>query len=427
MRKNLTDAAVKAIKPDPTKRLEISDVRVPALKLQVTPAGAKTWVLRYRLGAQIKKFTIGRVEAVTLAEAREQADAALKLVKQSIDPGAAKKADAEEKKARNDNLVEVAFAAFITKHVKTLKSADELERIINKEIVPVWRGRRVEDIRKRDVLALLDAVAERGSATMANRLLAHVRAAFNWFISRDYKGVDFNPCTGVKPVVAEVQRDRVLTDVEMRLVLRAAVRMGYPWNGVVRLLAFTGVRRDEAAHAPKTEFALDIVPAPVWLIPKERTKNGRPHLVPLAPSVVEFLKTLDTVEKSSFVFTTTGETPVSGYGKAKERLDRIMLDIAREDAVAAGEEPEDATLAEWRFHDLRRTCATGMAALGIAPHIIEACLNHVSGAKASVAGIYNRFSYEAEKRHALAAWAQHLQSIESIRTDEKIIPFQVQG
>lgn len=430
MRKNLTDAAVKSIKPDPLKRLEISDARMPALKLLVAPSGVKTWAVRYRFGNTVKKLTIGRADIISLADARDAADAALKLLKQGIDPIAAKEeavAAAKEaeraKSALDDNLVEIAFERHIEKHVATLKSADELARILRKEVIEPWRGRRVDEIRKRDVIALLDTVAERGSPTMSNRVLSHVRAAFNWFISRDYHGVDINPCTGVKPVVAEVQRDRVLTDDELRLILRAADKMGYPWSGVVRLLAYTGVRRDEAAKLPWAELSSE-GDNPVWLIPKERTKNGRPHTVPLTPGLVNMFGALPKIAESPFVFTTTGDTAVSGYGKAKERMDRLMLEIARMDAEEAGGDVEAVKVEEWRFHDLRRTAATGMAELGIAPHIIEAALNHISGAKAGVAGIYNRHRYDDEKRVALSAWSNKLEALESGKArDKKIIQF----
>jgi integrase len=178
------------------------------------------------------------------------------------------------------------------------------------------------------------------------------------------------------------------------------------------LLMLTGVRRDEAASSRWEEFSL-VGEKPFWLLPGERVKNGRGHILPLAPEAVDILAKLDRVGVAGFVFTTTGETPVSGFAKMKSRLDALMLAIAREECSERGGDPNDVEIKPWRLHDLRRTVATGMADIGIGPHIVEAVLNHVSGAKASVAGVYNRAAYESEKRIALLAWASRIKRLET--------------
>jgi integrase len=159
----------------------------------------------------------------------------------------------------------------------------------------------------------------------------------------------------------------------------------------------------------------------LWIIPGERTKNHLEHEVPLAALAREILEEVvplprGTRETSNsintvadLVFTTTGTTPISGWSKIKKRLDEEMLAEARRAASAAGRDPSDVKIAPWRLHDLRRTCATGMAEIGILPHIVEACLNHISGAKAGVAGIYNRAEYKEEKKAALERWAAHVE------------------
>ena len=143
-----------------------------------------------------------------------------------------------------------------------------------------------------------------------------------------------------------------------------------------------------------------------WSIPARRTKNGRAHVVPLPPEAREILASVIGERKGGFVFTTTGSTPVSGFSKMKPKLDKAMLRAAQKDDPRATIEP-------WRLHDLRRTFATGANEIGVAPHIVEACINHVSGARASVAGVYNKAEDIAEKRVALERWAQHVAAVAS--------------
>lgn len=146
----------------------------------------------------------------------------------------------------------------------------------------------------------------------------------------------------------------------------------------------------------------------LWTIPGARTKNGVEHDVPLSPAARVIIAEAPRIAASEFVFTTTGATPISGYSNAKERLDALVLRTARQEATEAGQDAAAISLASWRLHDLRRTAASGMARMGVPVHIIEAVLNHRSGAISGVAAIYNRHSYLPEKRHALEAWASHI-------------------
>jgi integrase len=147
----------------------------------------------------------------------------------------------------------------------------------------------------------------------------------------------------------------------------------------------------------------------VWTIPRSRSKNHRAHDVPLPPLAAEILEDVDTA--GDLVFSTNGSTQISGWSKVKIKLDESMLKKAREEAAASGQCADEIEIAPWVLHDIRRTAATGMAGIGIAPHIIEAILNHISGAKAGVAGIYNLAQYTIEKREALERWAAHVASL----------------
>jgi integrase len=199
---------------------------------------------------------------------------------------------------------------------------------------------------------------------------------------------------------APAARDRVLTDAEVGQVWRACGASGEPFGSAVRLLLLTGCRLNEVAGMRTPELSDD---GATWTIPGERTKNGRAHVVPLSPQAREVLAGVLRIS-DSLVFTTNGRTPVSGWSKVKRRLDRA------------------AEIPSWRLHDLRRTAATGMAELGVPPHVVEAALNHVSGARAGVAGTYNRAAYAAEKRAALERWGAHVAGLASGRRAAKVVP-----
>jgi integrase len=206
----------------------------------------------------------------------------------------------------------------------------------------------------------------------------------------------------------------------LRLVLLASHKLETPWAQFVRLLVYTAARRSEVARAPWSEFsglerstdANNHAPA-FWEIPGARTKNGRIHILPLPEGATEMLLQMPRIGEKGFVFTVTGRTPIVGFSDAKEHLDAAMLAIAREEATAAGEDADKVAIAPWRWHDIRRTVATGMAAKKIAPHVIEAVLNHASGVLSGVAGVYNRYAYADEKAAALGVWAEHVAALET--------------
>jgi integrase len=270
-----------------------------------------------------------------------------------------------------------------------VRSAYEIARLLNNEIVRPWRGRRLSQITRGDIHELLDSIIERGSPVMANRALSVLRTMATWAIERDI--IIVNPCAGVKPPTAEVARDRVLSDAELAAVWRAADGLEPPYGAFVKLLALSGQRRTEIAAMEWRELDLD---AKVWTLPKERAKNDREHTVPLSDSAVDIIRALPRIAGSDFALTLSGCRPICAYGNIKDRLDAIVPNIPH-----------------WTFHDLRRTFATGCARLGIGVHVVEAALNHRSGTIKGVAAIYNRYSYDEEKRAALAAWARHIEAL----------------
>jgi integrase len=285
------------------------------------------------------------------------------------------------------------------------------------EVLSQWGSRTVHEITRRDVHDLLDAIVSRGSPVTANRALAVVRKMFAWAASRDI--VTASPCVGINPPTAEKSRDRVLSDEELRLVWRGAEIIGWPFGPLVQILILTVQRRDEVADMKRTELRPQ---DRLWVIPKERVKNGQEHEVPLSELASELFEGLPQIGRSALVFTMTGETPVSGFSRAKKRLDAEILKLQRADAVARGENPDKVQpLSNWTLHDLRRTGASGMARLGINLPVIEKILNHTSGSFRGVVGVYQRHSYADEKRKALDAWASFVQSTVSGKRPANVV------
>ena len=246
---------------------------------------------------------------------------------------------------------------------------------------------------------MLDEIVDRGAPIVANRTLAVFRRLCNWAVERGV--VDASPCDKIKVPAAEESRDRVLSDDEVRLAWTAFERLGWPFGQIAQLLLLTGARRDEIASGRWSEIDLE---AKTWTIAKERSKNGVAHEIPLSDAAIAILKQLPRIgdRKDALIFSTTGLTAVSGFSRAKDAIDNVIL-AARGAEVGAPD--------RWTFHDLRRTAASGMAGLGIAPHVVEVVLNHRSGTIKGVAAVYNRYSYATEKRQALDAWARRLEAI----------------
>ena len=208
----------------------------------------------------------------------------------------------------------------------------------------------------------------------------------------------------------EARRERVLSDDEIRLVWQAFELIGWPFGPIGKLLLLTSARRDEVASMEWRELDME---ACTWTLPAARTKNKRQHEIPLSDAAVEIVKALPRVEgKAGLVFSTTGKTAVSGFSRAKSAIDATILEALQELAEAAGSAGEEVKPPpRWTFHDLRRTVATNLQALGVRLEVTEAVLNHVSGSRAGIVGVYQRHEYATEKRQALDAWARRLDEI----------------
>ena len=404
MPKTLTNRSVEQAKATSFRR-EIPDGLLTGLYLVVQPSGAKSWAVRYRYGGKSRKHTLGPLPALDLRKAREAGKAALRAVAAGADPAALKRV-ARRDTAVGKDLVENVVADFLNRHAKVKRTYPEIKRMLEREVVPRWRGRKVQDITRRDVIELLDALIDRGVRRMTNMVFSVVRKLFRWCVERDI--VATSPVAGMRPPVAEASRDRVLSDDEVRRLWAAAGGLSYPFGPIVRLLLITGQRLGEVSGMTWAEVDLE---RQLWSLPRERVKNDRAHDVALSELAVEALASLPKIAGTRpLVFTTTGETPASGFSRAKRNLDKAI--------AADGVEPVPA----FTLHDLRRTVATGMQRLAIPPHVTEAVLNHKSGVIRGVAAVYARHDYADEKRAALDAWGRRLREIVAGDGARNIIP-----
>jgi integrase len=430
MAKALTAVSVEKLRPEGSRR-EIPDALMPGLYLVIQPSGSKSWAVRYRHGGRPRKLTVGGYPAFDLAAARKKASEALQAAASGADPARQKKAAKAAAHLNNQDVFPAVARLFIARHARpNNKSWKEAARLLglrpNPEqpdelvqikggLVELWNDRPVREIGKRDVLGAIDDLVDGGTGTLANRTLSQIRKLFNWAVERDI--ALSSPCIGLKAPIAEESRDRVLTDDEIRWLWNAAEMQGFPFGPMTQLLLLMGQRRSEIAGMRLAELSIR---DRMWHLPKGRTKNGEAHDVPLADRVISILRQLPKIAGDGFAFTSTGVTPVSGFSRAKAGLDLLMMDVAAKEKSKGVPRIES-----WIFHDLRRTCASGMASLGIAPHIVEAVLNHKSGTIKGVAAVYNRHRYVVEKRQALEAWANRVAEI--VDGERKVVRLRARG
>ena len=391
--RSLTTAVAARIKPPKDGQADHFDKGFPGLALRVSYGGSKTWVYFYRQYGKLKRLTLGRWPSMDLAGARDAWRTARKLV------------DAGENPARARPVVADSFGAVAAEWLKRdqeqNRSAANVRSIVERYPLPAWGDRPISTIGRRDVIDLIDSVADRGYLTMAHRLHSHLHRLFRWAVGRDILAA--NPMADLPRQGEVVKRDRVLTDAELALVWKASD--DWLFGPLFCLLILTGARREEIGALRWVEIRGDRIE-----LEGVRTKNGEPHTIPLAPHATALLEAVPRVANTEFVFTTTGNTSVSGWSKAKAILDAAVRDLN------GGKD-----LPPWRLHDLRRTIATGLQRLGVSLQVIEAILGHISGTRAGVVGIYQRHQFDVEKRQALDAWARHVDALVSGKA-AKIVP-----
>jgi integrase len=387
----LTTKFLENLKPASHRR-EIPDSGCRGLYAIIQPTGRKAWAVRYRFEGTTRKLTLN--PGLTLAAARQAATAALHELERGNDPAALKfEAEAKAHAAAADrkrDTVEHLAAQFIEKYAKrkTRKNSwRQAEHVFNNIVLPAWRGRVIHDIARRDIRELVENVAV-DRPIMANRALGHISKFFNWLCEQDI--IAASPSAGVKPPAPENARDRMLSDAEIKALWHACEGIGGAAGPAVKLMLLTGQRCGEVVGMRRSEISGD-----VWTLPPERTKNKQRHEVPLSAQALAIIEALPAIDED-FIFT-SGET---------RRLGNMSRARALLDASIKPKMP-------WVLHDLRRTVASGMAALDIKLPVIEKVLNHKSGSFRGIVGVYQRHEYAAEKRHALQRWANHVEGLVS--------------
>jgi integrase len=396
----LTKSAIDAL-PTPKSDVVYWDAVSPGFGIKVTPKGRKVFVVLYRTGgagSKLRKYTIGPHGRVTLHQARVAAQKVFAAKLAGRDPAAEKR---EAKRRIVADRVEDLLEAFIAQRLSQNRSAAEISRLLRREVGKPWAGRSIHEIGKRDVVEVISAIEQRGAPAAANKTLKSIKTFLRWCVGRAI--LDQSPAEGVPLPAREVARDRVLNDQELGQVILAARKIGGSYRGIVELLALTGQRREEVARLQWEE--LDLAQR-IWTLPRTRTKNAKLHVVHLSEQSMAVLRRLD--RRGPYVFSPVGNKPFQTFSKAKRLLDQL------------------SGVTGWRLHDLRRTCVSGMARLGVAPHVADKILNHHSGTISGVAAVYQRHEFIAERRAALDLWGTHVSELvgevsQERRSDLKIV------
>lgn len=364
----LTDAKVAALKPPVAGQEEHRDNKVTGLRLRVGAGGAKSWIVRARAGSKVINKKLGSYPAMGLGAARTAAERLLSALARDGSADAV------------DRTFGAVAEHWIEKVAKPKNDSwRHTQRQLERHVLPAWRDRRIMDIRRADVRELVEGIE---GEVLPNRVLTLIKTIFRHAVAREW--IDASPAEGIAKPKQEAERDRVLAMPEVARVWRAAVLLGYPFGQFTQVLALTAQRRTEVASMRWADVDVD---TKTWTLKGADTKSDRGHLVPLSDPVVEILKMIPRM--GPYVFTSDGVTHMSGYGKAKLRLDALLK--------------PDGDLEPWTFHDLRRTAATHMVRLGVSEEVVGRVLNHAL--KGVTAKVYALHSYAPEKRSALDRWA----------------------
>jgi len=388
MKRKLTNKFIEGQKPNPSKRLDFRDELMPGLVLRISTSGTKTFCLHKRINGKMQRLTIGRFPVMSLADARER----VRQVLYEIETGRFEDRTGIEVEAKQ-TLGEV-IPDYIEKHAKVHNRDWKRKEALLAKFTAL-HGKRVGEIKRADVVKACDVISKTAPVS-ANRALAHLKHLMSWCVESGI--IDASPISGMKPRAKEKPRERVLTDNELAALWAVCGDEGYPFGDCMKLLMLSGQRRAEVAEMRWSELDLE---KRLWTLPSSRAKNGKQHTVPITDAMLEVLRKTPRFFNSDYVFTTTGKSPVSGFGRVKDRINK---------ALPEGTEP-------WIIHDLRRTMSTNMAMLGVPQPVTEALLNHKTGVVSGVAAIYNVYSYADEKREALGVWSQHVMKLVRSKND----------
>ncbi|MCK1447234.1 integrase arm-type DNA-binding domain-containing protein [Bradyrhizobium sp. 2] len=406
MARALTDSTIKGIKAPASGRVEVADLRCAGLSFRVTAGGVRSWSFRFRdpQSGKDARSTIGHYPDISLGDARKAADALRGKVADGVNPIVEKRRDRSEASSKT---FQALADRYLDEHARRFKrSADADERNLRLHVLPKWAKRRYDHIRRADVIELVEGMVKAGSPVQANRVQALISMVFSFAVDSDL--MDANPCSRLRKRGVENLGTRVLSDTEIGQFWRRTVlppvsrRVGL----ALRLTLLTGCRPGEAAGIGRKELTdLDRAGMAAWLLPSERSKNGRAHLVPLSElarsTILSAIELISEDDEYLFPSPVEAAAPITGHS--------LTVAMSRLTAKIDG-----AALTTWKAdppspHDLRRTVATRLSALGISKEDRDACFNHTPTDVGS--RHYDQYERAAEKRRALDAWALQLDQI----------------
>lgn len=378
--------------PDGKAELIAFDDDLPGFGVRMHPSGRGTWFVQFRIGAKQRRMKIGKLDTIDVEEARRQARQVLAKAHLGVD-AQAEKSQAKAKVASTLGSIIPLYLAYASKRQKP-SHHEGTKRYLEKHWAPL-ASLPVEGLQRGRVALRLAEIAKESGPFASNRARAALSSLFTWAIGEGLAHA--NPVIGTNRPAEEVARDRVLSDDELGAVWKHAGEGDY--GAIIRLLILTGARRDEIGGLGWSEIRGGMIH-----LNGQRTKNGKPHEVPLSAPAQSIVNGIPVRAERDLVFG-SGQGAFSGWSRAKSDLDARLL------AALKDQNGEKAKLIPWRLHDLRRTAATRMADLGVFPHIVEAVLNHISGHKGGIGGVYNRAKYLPERSAALALWGEHVGSL----------------
>lgn len=417
-RAKLTKTVVEAIPlPIPGKREHLWDIELPGFGVMVMPSGVRSYLIQYTIGGRKgtpARYTIGHHgKPWTTEKARGHAREKLMMVKSGIDPNHDKKrrheaTETERRIAEELNFNTLADAYLSAKH--KLRTVGEMRSIFDRRLRPRFGRLPVTAISKDHVHAMNDDIGD-SSESAANKAFSKLKAFLNWVSDRKSGLYPHSPIHRMKLPYAEGKRTRFLTGAEIRYLWLASGELPEPHRSHVRLLLLLGQRLREVAQAHHNEFDFK---TGKWIIPPERTKNKRPHLLPLSRQAMDILRAIapTAAHRRGFVLTLNGKTPINGFSKTKELLDAALVRVIHKEYERHGHKlAQPMTIADWVYHDLRRTLATNLQAKLVPLVSTEAILNHALPNASGVGGTYHLYEYFTEKESSLAMWGEMVDAI----------------
>ena len=409
-----TDVMVRKLKPEEKKYIRGEG---NGFTIRVMPSGVKTWLYVYTFDGKRREMNLGIYPDVTLEAARVKFDDARRRVKNGIDPLE------EIERAAEERLKAPTVADLITEYISRYakrfkKSWQDDQRILEKEVLPIWGKRKAADIRKRDVLALLEKIVDRQAPVMANNTFKIMRKMFNWSVEQDI--LTSSPAFMVKLPSPKVERDRALSSDEIRTLWKSLddASMSDATRRALKLVLVTAQRPGEVAGMHTSE-----IDGRWWTIPASRAKNGKTHRVYLTDTALDLIA--DASRESGYIFPSTlSEKPIERHAISRATARNLAWPVKdtkgrllyQKDGKAATE--NRLGIDHFTPHDLRRTAATFMAESGEMDEVIDAILNHT---KQGVIKVYNQYRYDREKQMALETWERKLNSIIT-GTESKVVP-----